>query len=348
MSIFIQLHFLTSYPPSNLNRDDMGRPKTAKMGGVDRLRISSQSLKRAWRTSELFESILAGHIGVRTKQIGIKIYNNLIGGGLSPKLAEKCAQLIADVFGKRKKEAKDNPLLHLEIEQLVHLSQEEWNKIDELCALLIKKNREPLPEELKLLTRERQAVDVALFGRMLANTPKYNVEAAAQVAHALSVHPVAIEEDYFTAVDDLNTESTGAAHIGETGFAAALFYHYVCINRDLLLENLDHNEILVKKSIRAITETVIKVAPTGKQNSFGSRAYASYILAEKMTEQPRSLASSFLKAITGSDYATDSIKALRDEKKSLDFAYNCTPSSYEMNVLEGIGNIQELIEFVST
>ena len=74
MSEFIQLHLLTNYAPSNLNRDDLGRPKTAKMGGVDRLRISSQSLKRAWRTSEVFEKAKVGQLGIRTKKFGLEVY----------------------------------------------------------------------------------------------------------------------------------------------------------------------------------------------------------------------------------------------------------------------------------
>ena len=87
MSEFIQLHLLTNYAPSNLNRDDLGRPKTAKMGGVDRLRISSQSLKRAWRTSEIFEEARVGKMGIRTKKFGIEIYRYLMEAGVSEKNA---------------------------------------------------------------------------------------------------------------------------------------------------------------------------------------------------------------------------------------------------------------------
>jgi len=102
MSQFIQLHLLTSYPPANLNRDDMGRPKTAKMGGVDRLRISSQSLKRAWRTSEMFKSAIDGHLGTRTKKLGIEIYKKFTEGKVAEKEAIEWAKSIAGVFGKLK------------------------------------------------------------------------------------------------------------------------------------------------------------------------------------------------------------------------------------------------------
>ncbi|MCE1695390.1 type I-E CRISPR-associated protein Cas7/Cse4/CasC, partial [Enterobacter hormaechei] len=99
-----------------------------------------------------------------------------------------------------------------------------------------------------------------------------------------------VENDYFTAVDDLNNgkTDTGSSHIGETGFAAALFYSYICINKSLLIENLAGNEALANRAIAALTEAAVKIAPSGKQNSFGSRAYASYVLAEKGEYQPRS------------------------------------------------------------
>ena len=116
MTKFIQLHILTSYPPANLNRDDLGRPKTAKMGGVDRLRVSSQSLKRAWRTSSLFQSSLNDHLGTRTKKLGEQAYEQLDAGGVDKAKAKKWASSIAGAFGKVK---KDN---ELEIEQLAHVS----------------------------------------------------------------------------------------------------------------------------------------------------------------------------------------------------------------------------------
>jgi len=106
MSRFIQLHLLTAYPPANLNRDDMGSPKTAKMGGYDRLRVSSQCLKRTWRTSDLFEQALEGHIGTRTKEMGLKIYNRLIDKGIKHKDAVNWSKSIAGVFGKLKELSK--------------------------------------------------------------------------------------------------------------------------------------------------------------------------------------------------------------------------------------------------
>jgi len=89
MSTFVQLHLLTSYPPACLNRDDLNRPKTAVMGGVQRLRVSSQSLKRAWRTSDVFQEALSGHIGRRTKKMGLDVYERLKGAGVAEKLSKE-------------------------------------------------------------------------------------------------------------------------------------------------------------------------------------------------------------------------------------------------------------------
>lgn len=352
MSRFIQLHLLTAYPPANLNRDDQGSPKTALMGGYDRLRVSSQCLKRTWRTSDLFQAAMSDHLGTRTKLLGIDIYNQLIAGGIKEKDAKEWTKSIAGVFGALKKAEKDKPLADLEIEQLVHVSPAELQMINVLTEKLIIEQRAPDADELKLLRLNEQAVDIALFGRMLASSPAFNIEAACQVAHAISVHPVVIEDDYFTAVDDLNNglEDMGAAHIGETRFAAGLFYSYICINRELLVKNLDGNEELANKAIRALTEAAVKVAPEGKQNSFASRAYASYVLAEKGDQQPRSLSVSYLKPINhreNEDFIADSITAIIKQKDSFDKVYGaCADTRYELNAPKEQGALVELLDFV--
>src|SRR5690606_31221648 len=208
--------------------------KTAMMGGVERLRVSSQSLKRHWRTSDLFQEALRSHLGTRTKDVGEKVRQKLLELGVTEKQAEEWAVDIAKVFGKVESGK-------VKTQQLVFVSPEEWDSIFALVDVLAAEKRKPTSDELKLLAKNTSAADIALFGRMLADSPNYNVEAACQVAHAISVHGITVEDDYFTAVDDLNADQDdrGAAHLGETGFAAALFYGYVCIDRDALLDNLN-------------------------------------------------------------------------------------------------------------
>jgi CRISPR system Cascade subunit CasC len=317
MTCFIQLHVLTSYPPSNLNRDDLGRPKSALVGGVARLRISSQSLKRAWRTSASFRQALDGHVGVRTKEMGRKVFDDLVSGGIPEKNARDWARTVAGCFGKLK--SGDG----FDIEQLAHFGPEETQGIEELIAKLVKAKVAPTESDLELLRKPEAAADIAMFGRMLAATPAFNVEAAAQVAHAFTVHKASAEDDYFTAVDDLNQgdEDVGAGHIGEAGFGAGVYYLYVCINRDLLDANLGGDVSLRDRALAALIEAIAKVAPTGKQASFASRAYASYILAEKGVQQPRSLSLSFVKPIVANDVIGESITALNDKLEKMDLVY---------------------------
>ncbi len=363
MSQFIQLHLLTNYAPSNLNRDDLGRPKTAKMGGVDRLRISSQSLKRAWRTSDIFKEALSGHIGERTKLFGKELYQNLIEKGIGGKKAKQWAQSIAGQFGKlktvKKKKGSDNEdietdetngkLTDLEIEQLAHISPEEKKKAFDLIDKLAQEGREPTKEELAILQEKNSAVDIALFGRMLASSPKYNVEAAAQVSHAITVNRIVVEDDYFTAVDDLNKSDVdaGSAHIGEAGFGSGVFYTYICINYSLLKENLSDDE-LAGKATKALTEAVAKVAPTGKQNSYASRARALYILAEKGQQQPRQLSSAFLKPVEEADLVNVSVARLETLRDNMDKVYGkCFDEKYSINVEQGKGSFDELLTFIA-
>ena len=352
MTTFIQLHLLTAYAPSNLNRDDFGRPKTAEMGNTNRLRISSQSLKRAWRTSDCFYQSLSDHIGVRSRRFARDwVYKPMVDNGISEKIAKESAIKIAGQFGKLKNEkSPKDPLDNLEIEQLVHISSNEQQVIKQLVDLLISEKREPTDNEVKLLRKENSSIDIALFGRMLADSPAFNIEAACQVSHALGVSAVTIENDFFTAVDDLNDYDVdaGSAHLGSRGFASALFYTYVCISRDLLLENLNGDEILVEKSLKALTESAAKVAPTGMQNSFASRAYTSYLLIEKGSQQPRSLAVAYFNPIRSQDLVNDAITRLEEQRDKFDRVYGqCADSRYVLNSETGEGTLSAALDFVA-
>lgn len=345
MTRFVQLHFITSYPPSNLNRDDMGNPKTAFLGGSERLRISSQSLKRAWRTSELFQQEMAGTLGVRTKRLGVKSYDFLRSKGVSDKQAEEWAKRIAMNYGAIKADKGKE----LEIEQLVHVSPEEDETLDKLLETIAAEKRAPTDEEIDKLLHQNKAVDIAMFGRMLASKPAFNTEAAVQVAHAIGVHASAVEDDYFTAVDDLNSTDPGAAHIGESAFAASVFYQYICIDRDLLKKNLGGDEELTARALRSLVRVALTVAPGGKQNSYGSRAYAYYALAEKGTQQPRSLSLAFVKPVRGEDYASEAIAALERVRDNMNKVYGpCADKSESFDVLQGEGTAESLISFAAS
>lgn len=352
MSRFVQLHLLTNYPPSNLNRDDTGRPKTALMGDATRLRISSQSQKRAWRTSEVFDVSLAGYLGTRTKMMGKEIFQALRDAGVAEKAARDWAKLIVGRFGKLKSDKKTENDEDLQIEQLAHFSPEEKAAINALAKTCAERNSAPTEEELNVLSKPKTAVDIAMFGRMLADSPAHNMEAAVQVAHAITVHKTAVEDDYFSAVDDLNKglEDKGAGHIGERGYGAGLFYLYLCINRELLRDNLGGNQALTDKALEALIHAVTKVSPSGMQNSFASRAYASYVLAEKGDQQPRSLAQAFLKPVKpigDQDMLDEAVKAIAKRRTNFDKVYGaCADARCEINVETGAGSLTDLVAFV--
>lgn len=350
MSRFIQLHILTSYPPSNLNRDDTGRPKTAVVGDCTRLRISSQSLKRAWRTSDIFESTLKGHIGTRTKEMGISVYQSLAKQGISEKNAREWAKSIACQFGKPKSDKKTENNEDLHVEQLVHFNPEEELAIANLVTKLVATEIAPTEDDLKLLRKQHTAVDIAMFGRMLASSPAFNTEAAVQVAHAITVHKAAVEDDYFIAVDDLNNGETdrGAAHIGEAGFGAGVFYLYLCINRELLQQNLGGDAVLTQQALNALLHAVTKVSPTGKQNSFASRAYAGFVLAEKGDQQPRTLAQAFLKPVKDQDTLGRAIAELSKRRDNFNAVYgDCADASAQFNVETGEGSLSKIADFIA-
>ncbi|WP_345769188.1 type I-E CRISPR-associated protein Cas7/Cse4/CasC [Citrobacter amalonaticus] len=350
MTTFIQLHLLTAYPAANLNRDDTGSPKTVVLGGATRLRISSQSLKRAWRTSALFEQALAGNVGIRSGRIGREAAKIMIAKGIEEAKAIAWGADIADFLGKAKMDKKANDKLTLtETEQLVHISPAEFDGVKALAHRLAEEKRGPKEDELALLRRDRMAVDIALFGRMLANKPEFNVEAACQVAHAFGVSETLVEDDFFTAVDDLrhaSQEDAGAGHLGETAFGSALFYTYICIDKDLLTKNLNGDEALVNQTLRAFTEAALKVSPTGKQNSFASRAYASWALAEKGTDQPRSLAATFYKPIVGADQFGVSVKRITELRENMNTVYEQQTQAVGFNVMNKEGSMKDVLDFI--
>ena len=351
MADFLQLHLLTVYGPSNLNRDDTGRPKSVVFGGVPRLRISSQSLKRAWRTSDAFAEKLEGHLADRTQRLGKDVLDRLVEDGMDADEAMKVARNIAGAFGKIKSEKDSQPTF---IEQLAFVSPEERARAFALADQALDRSRsgeevtEHKPDDL--LQRTDTAADIAMFGRMLADSPKFNREAAVQVAHAITTHRAIAEDDYYTAVDDLKSreepDDAGAGFVGVQEFGSGVFYLYICVDRGLLLRNLGDSRSIRDASLAALAQAASTVAPRGKQASFASHARAIYALAEKGSAQPRSLAAAFLKPVNGADQAEQSIRSIEDFRNRLDTAYGpCADDRYTLNVEQGAGTLSELIEF---
>lgn len=354
MTTFLQLHLLTAYPASNVNRDDTGRPKTAMFGGVQRLRISSQSLKRAWRTSDIFATRLGERVGKRTQRLGQLVYDRLMEGGMGGADAVEAARRIAAVFGKLNDAEGDNPVF---IKQLAFISPEERQHAMELASRIAAGEEvEPSPESM--LAKSDTAADIAMFGRMLADNPSFNREAAVQVAHAFTTHAAVVEDDYYVAVDDLKNpadrEDAGTSFIGVQEFGAGLFYLYVCVDLALLATNMGGDARLARDAVAALLESAALVAPRGKQASFASRARAQYILAECGEQQPRTLAAAFLKPVTAREDSGDilvaSVKRLRGLRDRLDDAYGANAAArQEMLVSPDAveGSLAAIVDFAT-
>ncbi len=356
MSRFIQVHALTVYAPSNLNRDDTGRPKTAKFGGAERLRISSQAMKRAVRTSEAFKKRVGEHRGERTQRLGEDIRKHLEAKGIATDKARETARTVAGLFGKIKPEgAKDKEERDVStyIEQLAFVSPEERTAALALAERVAGGEALPArPETLvpDILRKADTATDIAMFGRMLADNPEFNREAAVQVAHAITTHKVEVEDDFYTAVDDLKrpAEDAGAGFIGELGFGSGVFYIYACIDRDLLHRNLGGDKGLAGTAIGAFIEGLTTASPTGKQASFASRARASYLRIEKGSQQPRSLAAAFFKPVRAEDMLAKSIEEIDKLAADMTAAYGACfdGAPYFMRVGKG-GSLEEAILYAT-
>lgn len=207
----------------------------------------------------------------------------------------------------------------------------------------------------KLISEMRQeilsvadpAADIALFGRMLADSPNYNREAAAQVAHAITTHRVIVEDDYYTAMDDLKTpaEDAGAGFLGEATFGSGVFYLYLCIDRALLLKNLGNDAALAATALGALAEAAATVAPRGKQNSFAAHGRAHYVLAERGDQQPRTLAGAFAKPVDDRDLMGKSIEELERFRTQLDTAYGPAAAASATMQVGKSGSLADIIAF---
>lgn len=353
MTTFLQLHLLTAYPPSNPNRDDQGRPKSAMVGGAQRLRLSSQSIKRAARQSAAFQTALAGHLGDRTKRMGEVILTHLKGTGADDKTANKVASDIVDVFGKLD-DARNKKEGVLRTAQLAFISPDERRFSLDLADRVMA--GEPMPKDAKalaniILRTADGAADIAMFGRMLADDPDFNREAAVQVSHAITTHGAQVEDDFFTAVDDLKTraEDAGAEHVGEHAFGSGVFYLYACVNCDLLVENLAGDTELAQASAAALLEALATATPTGKQNSHAHHPRAGYIRAEIGSAQPRDLTGAFYDPVKTMPWMGTSIQVLEAMAERLDNAYGAAPDRVAIMDLEkGTGKLAELKSFAKS
>ena len=298
--MFVDIYALQTVPPSNINRDDTGSPKTAYYGGVQRSRVSSQAWKRAMR--EMFPSLLPeGSLGVRTK-----FAVNLIAKRIaekSPELesnASDLAESVVRALGMKVDESKRSGEQEgaKSTGYLVFIADSEMDKLADVAISWAQPNAEKKTisqqkKEACAAFRGAKAVDIALFGRMLADVPQLNTDASAQVAHAISVDRMTQEYDYFTAVDDCAADdNAGAGMIGTVDFNSSTLYRYATVNLDSLRAQLGDDETTAR-GVGAFVEAFIRSMPTGKQNTFANRTLPTIVLVSLRREQPFNAVSAF-------------------------------------------------------
>lgn len=312
--MLVELHTLTSHSPANLNRDDLGRPKTALFGGHQRGRISSQSVKKSIRSSSFLQDTLEHATSTRSRTIPEKIFRDLKAELNATDSAEKRLKEVCEAFtnvlGKPDKDA-------LHTKQLVFMTPGEINRTkshirtlvqseEKLTKSFLKEWVENAAASIGLHENPGDGIDLALFGRMTTDKAQAfaSVEAAMQVAHALTVHTTVPEVDWFSAVDDLTREEgeTGGGHLGETEFNSGVYYKYFSCNFPLLVENMRGDAEAAVKSLAALLKAACLVTPSGKQNSFASHSPADTVLLVVRKERvPVSLANAFEKPLPKSE-----------------------------------------------
>ncbi|WP_298630724.1 type I-E CRISPR-associated protein Cas7/Cse4/CasC [uncultured Thermus sp.] len=326
----LELHVIQTVAPSNLNRDDTGSPKDALFGGYRRARISSQAQKRAVRVAFRDWPLLSeDERAIRTKRLVEALLQRLTG--IEEGRARLAVENALNAVGFNVKEGnRTEYLLFLGNQELNRLAELIRKNLDPLTAMQAKgKKGAEVDSELKKALEKAldggRAVDLALFGRMLADRPELGVDAAAQVAHALSTHKVDREFDFYTAVDDLNPkEETGAGMMGDVEFYSATMYRYAVVNLDQLLANLQGDKDLAVKGALAFLEAFALTLPSGKQNSFAAHNPPLFLAFRAGVGLPRNLATAFENPIwprDGKSLSALSVEALVKEWAKFDRAF---------------------------
>lgn len=325
----IDIHILQTVPPSNLNRDDTGSPKTATYGGVRRSRVSSQAWKRATRVA--FDSHLdASELGTRTKRVVELLAEEITNQApeLESRAMELATETIKAVGIEVKAPEKDaapqsSYLLFLSRRQVQNLA---GAAVEAAGADDVKKALKEA--RVKTLADRDHSVDIALFGRMVADQADINVDAAAQVAHAISVHPVETEFDYYTAVDDrIGDDETGAGMIGTVEFNSSTLYRYATVDVNRLADNLG-STLAVRRAVEAFLESFVRSMPSGKQNTFANRTLPEAVVVLARETQPINLVGAFENPVRESERAgriKRAADALRDEAHEIERAYGEQP-----------------------
>ncbi len=359
---FIQIHTLHNYPAALINRDDAGLAKRLPMGDAVRTRISSQCLKRHWRTADdrFSLSSLGVPMAIRSRQTLELIRDNIVEKGINDELAQAAVEALRNnkLLDASKKELKGEDAL--KTGQAILLGKAEIDYLVRLCVDLAKEYTESkaLKDAIKKTLKEKKknietlkhasGLESALFGRMGTSDVLASRDASIYVSHAFTVHEAQVENDYFTVVDDLIQEAgeLGSAGIFDTELASGLYYGYVVVDVRQLVENLEgikgekcfepdtpaEKRELSGQVVRNLLHLIATVSPGAKKGSTAPFDWAKFVLVEAGDWQPRSLAASFQDALPLKRQENDkglrvrAIERLTQEMAAMDEAYGA-PSS---------------------
>lgn len=363
----IEFHILQSFPVTCLNRDDVGAPKSAVVGGTPRARVSSQCWKRQVRLA-LHEMGLPQ--GTRTKLIADLIAAECREQGATEEQAETCGQKIERIFikksepkGKDKKaKSEEDAEFETAAEQtdtLLFFSPTEVKKIVGALkekgfnpdAVIKQKDAKKQAKELAdligrpKLDYETDGIDIALFGRMVAQAATMNVEAASSFAHAISTHRVSNEVEFFTALDD-NKEEQGSAHMGSLEFNAATYYRYISLDLGQLWTNLAGSNMAA--AVEAFAKALFVAVPSARQTTMSGAS--PWDFARIIVRKGQRLQMSFEKAIrieNGSilEPSITALTAYLDKQKKL---WGSLFGELGMIEYGGDNGIDEVVSFLKT
>ncbi len=342
--LFLDVHVIQTVPPSNINRDDTGSPKTAQYGGVRRARVSSQSWKKAMRDYFLDNSAKE-NVGVRTLEIVDFIKEKIIN--IDNTIGDEEAKILAA-------EAIKNAGITLKDDKakaLFFIGNSQGEKLAK-AAINGEKDKKTLQEIIK----NNPAIDIALFGRMVADDPSLNEDASSQVAHAISTHAIQTEFDFFTAVDDRSPEdNAGAGMLGTVEYNSSTLYRYANVAIHELLNQLKDKESTIN-TLKLFVKAFSNSMPTGKANTFANQTLPQLLLLEIRQDRPVNLVNTFENPVKSKEgYVEESIKRLFEAEKKVDkFAETPVQSYYviadEQNIdtestkLESIKELLDVIE----
>lgn len=347
--LYLDVNVIQSVPPSCVNRDDTGSPKTAIYGGVRRARVSSQSWKKAMR-DEFRNHFDESDLAVRTKKIVDLVAQHIISmdDSVSQSDAIKKATEVLEKAGvsvktkaKKGKEPADDSTP--ESQALFFMSQKQ---ADNLASLALEGGYDKKTAQKAL--NEGCGIEISLFGRMVADDPSLNADASAQVAHSISTHKVSNEYDFYTAVDDRSPDdNAGAGMMGTVEFNSSTLYRYATVAVHDLDRMLDDRGVTAKAVAEFVRAFVISM-PTGKQNTFANRTLPAAVFIVARTDQPVNLVSAFERPV-GPDrgsggYNDSSIRRMVEYELNVESEFVAKPAStWQIGTgLEDIGDSSDL------